>query len=120
MNRVFLVLPLMCAAAAAAAQPLARRPTLHTPDIIAPAVLPYLACLYAERGLPLLRASDGTQVEYDKSTSDCSAARARAKEDAAGLLQGQAVPDGLQPAEFIDETLADLDDYVASLPMATP
>ena len=115
-----LVLSALLTVAPVSAQPLGRKPTLHTPDAIAPAVLPYLACLYAERGLPLLRASDGTQVEYDKSSSDCSAARARAKQDAAGLLQGQAVPDGLQPAEFIDETLADMDAYVASLPMAKP
>src|SRR5260221_13341852 len=68
--------------AAGAQQPLSARPTLHTPDVIAPAVLPYLACLYAERGLPLLRATDGTRVTYDKNSSDCSAARARAVVDA--------------------------------------
>jgi hypothetical protein len=94
------------------------RPQLHTPDQIAPAVLPYLACLYAERGLPLLRATDGAQVAYDKSTSDCSAARARAQADAAKLLLGEAVPDGLSAGEFIDRTLADMDAYVASLPVA--
>ena len=92
-------------------------PTLHTPDVIAPAVLPYLACLYAERGLPLLRATDGSQVAYDKSGSDCSAARTRAGEDAAKLLQGKPVPGGLSAAAFIDQTLADMDAYVASLPM---
>jgi hypothetical protein len=92
------------------------RPQLHTPDQIAPAVLPYLACLYAERGLPLLHASDGAQVAYDKSTSDCSAARSQAKADAAKLLQGKPVPDGVSAGEFIDRTLADMDSYVASLP----
>ena len=92
-------------------------PTLHTPDVIAPAVLPYLACLYAERGLPLLRATDGSQVAYDKSGSDCSAARTRAGDDAAKLLQGKPVPAGLTAAAFIDQTLADMDAYVASLPM---
>jgi hypothetical protein len=102
----------------AAQQPLSPMPTLHTPDVIAPAVLPYLACLYAERGLPLLRASDGSQVAYDKSSSDCSAARAQAGADAAKLLQGKPVPDGLSAAAFIDQTLEDMDAYVASLPMA--
>jgi hypothetical protein len=104
--------------ASAADQPFGRKPTLHTPDVIAPAVLPYLACLYAERGLPLLRAADGTQVSYDKSSGDCSAARARASADAAKLLQGKTVPGGRNAATFIDQTLADMDAYVASLPMA--
>jgi hypothetical protein len=117
----------LCAPAAAmlavsatgtAAQPLGARPTLHTPDVIAPAVLPYLACLYAERGLTLLRATDGTQMTYDKSSSDCSAARARAIADAAKLLEGKAVPGGQSPGTFVEETLTDMDAYVASLPMA--
>jgi hypothetical protein len=102
--------------AGAAPSPLGPKPTLHTPDVIAPAVLPYLACLYAERGLPLLRAADGTQVTYDKSSSDCSAARAQAKAEAAKSLTGKPVPDGRSADEFIDATLADMDAYVASLP----
>ena len=108
---------LLCPTSYSAAQPLAPKPTLHTPDAIAPAVLPYLACLYAERGLPLLRASDGTQVAYDKSGSGCSAARARARQEAAKALQGKPVPGGLAPGEFIDEALGDMDAYVASLPV---
>jgi hypothetical protein len=103
--------------AARAQQPLSATPTLHTPDVIAPAVLPYLACLYAERGLPLLRATDGSQVAYDKSSGDCSAARAQAGKDAAKLLQDKPVPGGPGAAAFIDQTLADMDAYVASLPM---
>jgi hypothetical protein len=86
--------------------------------MIAPAVLPYLACLYAERGLPLLRASDGTQISYDKSSSDCSAARGRATAEAAKLLKGKAIPGSVSAAAFVEETLTDMDAYVASLPMA--
>ena len=93
-------------------------PTLHTPDVIAPAVMPYLACLYAERGLPLLRATDGSQVTYDKSGSGCATARARATADAAKLLRGKAVPGGLSAGVFIEQTLNDMDAYVASLPVA--
>jgi hypothetical protein len=104
-------------ARAAPPGPLGHTETLHTPDLIAPAVLPYLACLYAERGLPLLRAADGTQVPYDKSSSDCSAARAKARADAAKSLDGKVVPDGRAAAEFIESTLADMDAYVASLPI---
>src|SRR5436309_1791055 len=104
---------LAVSATGAAAQPLGARPTLHTPDVIAPAVLPYLACLYAERGLPLLRATDGTQMTYDKSSSDCSAARARAIADASKLLEGKTVPGGRSPGQFVEETLTDMDAYVA-------
>lgn len=111
-----LALPLTCLAAGAAGQPLGPRPTLHTPDVILPAVLPYLACLYAEHGLPLLRANDGSQVAYDKSSSDCSAARVRARADAGALLKGKAVPGGQSADEFIDAALADMDAYVATLP----
>lgn len=92
------------------------RQQLHTPDDIAPAVLPYLACLYAERGLPLLHASDGTRVDYDRGTGDCSAARAHAKDDAARLLHRKRAPDGLNVGEYVDRTLSDMDDYVASIP----
>src|SRR5438309_3875277 len=116
-GRLMAVLPLMFAAPGTGAEPLGPKPTLHTPDVIAPAVLPYLACLYAERGLPLLRAADGAQVAYDKSSKDCSAARAQAIADASKLLQGKAVPDGLSAGVFIEQTLGDMDAYVASLPV---
>lgn len=109
---------LVFTAAGAAAQPLSPKPTLHTPDVIAPAVLPYLACLYAERGLPLLRATDGTQVTYDKSASGCSAARGHATTAATKLLQGKPVPGGQSASAFIEQTLDDMDGYVASLPRA--
>ncbi len=116
-RRLMVILPLMWPAAATA-QPLGQMPTLHTPDIIAPAVLPYLACLYAERGLPLLRATNGAQIAFDKSSGDCSAARTQAKADAARLLAGKAAPGAKSNDEFIEETLADMDQYVAALPVA--
>ena len=119
LKRLLTILLPFALPAATVAQPLGPKPTLHTPDVIAPAVLPYLACLYAERGLPLLRAADGTQVAYDKSGSSCSAARARAIADASKLLEGKPAPDGLSAAVFIEHTLADMDDYVASLPVTT-
>jgi hypothetical protein len=120
MKRLLLIPALISVSAAAAGQPLGPKPTLHTPDVIAPAVLPYLACLYAERGLPLLKAADGTQVPYDKSGSDCSAAREKAMVDAARLLAGKPVPGGMSESQFADQTLADMDAYVASLPMTQP
>lgn len=118
MKSASIVLLLIMLGSEGRAQPLSPMPTLHTPDVIAPAVLPYLACLYAERGLPLLRATDGSHVAYDKSGSGCSAARARASADAAKLLQGKVVPDGLSAGVFVERTLGDMDAYVASLPVA--
>ena len=121
--RTYLALAALVASPAAVesarefAQPLGPSQTMNIPDVIAPAVLPYLACLYAERGLPLLRAADGTQIVYDKGSPDCSAARERANTDAKKLLLGKAVPDGLSAAAFVDRTLAGMDAYVSSLPV---
>jgi hypothetical protein len=92
-------------------------PKLHTPDQITPAVLPYLACLYARRGLPPLHAPDGSLVAYDRSSPDCSAARAQASADAAKLLQAKPPGDGSSASALIDRTLSDIDDYVAALPV---
>ena len=116
MNRTFLILPLLLVSAAVAGQPNFRE-TLHTPDIISQAVLPYLACLYAERGLPLLRAADGKQVTYGNGGRDCAAARAKAKADAAKLLDTKPLPAGQDSGAFIEQALDDMDQYVASLPM---
>ena len=90
---------------------------LHTPDAIAPVVLPYLACLYAARGLPLLRGSDGAQVSYDESGNDCSAARRRARADALKLLEDKPLPDAALPDAFVEQTLLEMEQYVASLPV---
>src|SRR5437763_6409953 len=109
MRQALLALLLMCAAAGTRAGPLGPKPTLHTPDVIAPAVLPYLGCLYAKRGMPLLRAVNGRQVAYDKSGISCSAARARAIATASKILDGKPVPDGLSAAVIIEQTLADMD-----------
>ena len=106
-------------AAAQAAGPAADTrewPQLHTPDVVTPAVVPYLACLYAERGLPALRGSDGALIAYDKSGNGCSAARARALTDAAKLLEEKSTPDGSSPLDFAQRTISDIDAYVASLP----
>jgi hypothetical protein len=118
------MLPILLTAAAAGAlqavdsTPVTRaQPELHTPDAIASAVLPYLACLYASRGLPLLKGSDGSQINYDKNDSDCSAARTRARAEALKMLENKPVPGGANPASFIEDALSQMDAYVASLPV---
>ena len=93
--------------------------SLHTPDQIASAVLPYLACLYAARGLPLLRGTDGRPILTDSAKGgDCSAARGRARQEALKLLVDKPPPDHTSPEKFVDETLSNMDSYVASLPKA--
>jgi hypothetical protein len=92
-------------------------PVLHTPDAITPAVLPYLACLYAERGLPFVRASDNSQIPVDKSDRNCTATRRRAKEDAVKLLSNKPIPGGVAPADYVENALSDMESYVAALPV---
>src|SRR3954469_3040656 len=82
---------------------------LHTPDEIAPAVLPYLACLYAARGLPLLRGSDGSQISFRKEGNDCSLARSRAHADAVKLLEHKKTPGDRTATEFVEEALSEMD-----------
>jgi hypothetical protein len=92
--------------------------SLHTPDEIAPAVLPYLACLYASRGLPLLRGTDGRPISTGEQGegSDCSVVRSRAQEEALKLVKGKQLPDKTSPESFVEGTLEEMDNYVASLP----
>ncbi len=91
--------------------------SLHTPDEIAPAVLPYLACLYAARGLPLLRGTDGRPISSSEPAagSDCSAVRSHAREEALKLVQEKQLPDKASPETFVDGVLEEMDEYVASL-----
>ena len=91
--------------------------TLHTPDEIAPAVLPYLACLYATRGLPLLRGTDGQPISGGTPGpgNDCSAVRGHARDDALKLLQGKPMPSAGSPETFVENTLLEMDSYVATL-----
>lgn len=85
---------------------------LRTPDIIAPAVLPYAACLCGAHGLPLLLGSDGKQISYDANDKDCSVARRRAAIEALKLLRHTAVPGGRTASEYVDSALTDVDDFV--------
>jgi hypothetical protein len=114
---------LMILAAGTAGQPVDSSPVtrsqseLHTPDSIAPAVLPYLACLYAARGLPFLRGSDGRQISYDKRDNDCSATKRRAEAEAVKMLEHKPIPGGAEPAVFVANALSDMEAFVAALPV---
>jgi hypothetical protein len=95
-----------------------RTQSLHTPDQISPAVLPYLACLYAARGLPLLRGIDGRPISTGEpgAGGDCSTVRERAREQALKLIDGKQLPDNVSPEIFVENTLSEMDSYVASVP----
>lgn len=94
------------------------RRALHTPDEIAPAVLPYLACLYASRGLTLLNGTDDRPMIADNIGigDDCAAVRQRAHDDALKLLASRPESVGTDRPSVVDQALTDIDAYVESLP----
>ena len=113
------VLPiLMTFAASTPAQPIDTSPVtqarsvLHTPDAIAPAVLPYVACLYAVRGLPFVLGSNGRHISYATSDGNCSAERRRAKADAIKLLENKPIPGGGAATSYVENVLAEIDVFV--------
>jgi len=95
-----------------------RTQALHTPDQISTAVLPYLACLYEARGLPLLRGIDGRPISTGDPGigGDCSTEREHARERALKLIDGKQIPDNVSAEAFVENTLSEMDSYVASVP----
>jgi hypothetical protein len=88
----------------------------HTPDEIVPAVLPYLACLYASRGLPLLNGTDRQSIASRVGLGgDCTAVRHQADRDAVALLHGRPSAVGNSPQAVVDDTLTSMDNYVGAL-----
>lgn len=94
------------------------RRALHTPDAIAPAVLPYLACLYASRGLTLLNATDDRPMIADNIGigDDCAPVRQRAHDDALKLLASRPESAGTDRLSVVAQALADIEAHVKSLP----
>src|SRR3954447_6567158 len=88
----------------------------HAPDQIVPAVLPYLACLYASRGLPLLNGTDRQSIASKVLIGgDCSAIRRRAERDAVSLLRDKAAANSDSPEATVNNTLSSMDSYVGAL-----
>jgi hypothetical protein len=88
----------------------------HAPDEIVPAVLPYLACLYASRGLPLLNGTDRQAIASKVALGgDCSAVRRIAEQNAIGSLTNTPAANGRSPMAVVAETLSSIDAYVAAL-----
>lgn len=109
--------------AVAAMQPIDSSPVtgaqsvLAIPDAIAPAVMPYAACLYAVRGLPFLLGRERRQVTYEKSNGNCSEERRHVAADAITLLKNGPVPGGGAPSAYVENELAKLDAFVERLPV---
>src|SRR3954447_8989915 len=88
----------------------------HAPDQIVPAVLPYLACLYASRGLPLLNGTDRQSIASKVGVrGDCSGARPQAEKEAIALLRDKADSSGGASATIVADTLSSMDTYVGAL-----
>jgi hypothetical protein len=86
---------------------------LHTPDAIAPALMPYLACVQAQRGSSLLKVTMGGEVHYDKNDRNCSATRKQSLADALKLLDQATIPTGSK-SDYVENALNEIDAYFAS------
>ena len=92
--------------------------TLNIPDEVAPAVLPYLECLYGSRGIEF-RSRDGTpQPSAAPRGADCTALRREAADRADRLLRNRSLGTASRRAEYVEIVLARVDDFVAGA--ATP
>ena len=89
---------------------------LTIPDEIAPAVIPYMACLTAAKGSPLRNgpgAPEALPGRY-KVGQDCSAVRAEASRNADRMLKGKR--SRKERADLVNSTLTSIDTFVGSLP----
>lgn len=106
---------LAVAQGASPVETLATDPHFHAPDEVVPAVLPYLACLYATRGLPLLNGTEGQPIVSKTAIGgDCSGVRQQAEKDALALLAKKPAA-GASPERIVADTLSSMDSYVAAL-----
>jgi hypothetical protein len=89
---------------------------LTIPDEIAPAVIPYMACLTAAKGSPLRNGLDGPEAlrgQY-KVGQNCTEVRAEASRNADRMLKGKRSK--RERADLINSTLVSIDTFVGSLP----
>ena len=93
--------------------------SLTIPDEVAPAVLPYLDCLYGSRGIEI-RSPDGTpQPNAVPRGADCTAQRREAAERADRLLRNRSLGTTSRRAEYVERVLANIDRFAAG-PAAAP
>ena len=119
-------LSLSQAAEPPAAPPLERRVLLRRldiPDEIAPAIVPYMQCVMASRGVAQRASVDGPLVRPVAPVgADCSSHRAQAARRAEDMLRTQGRGDPAERTAFVERVLADVEAFVAEAgrPPANP
>jgi hypothetical protein len=88
---------------------------LDIPDVIAPAVVPYVTCLFASRGIGI--GAPGRIPAGFAVGMDCASHRTRAEEQADLLLKQQSRWRRARRTAFIETTLKRAEDYVEAGPM---
>ncbi|WP_260580535.1 hypothetical protein [Sphingopyxis sp. PET50] len=84
------------------------------PDEIAPAIGPYITCRIMASGTPLI--VEGKPVNYNlPGQTDCAKVRENAAVEADKLLIGQGMSDKAKRKTFVDQALADADNFTATL-----
>lgn len=100
------------------AVPVAR---LTIPDEIAPAIVPYVNCLMASRGVPVRSSHDGPIVPPSvPAGADCAPARHEAARRADAMLVSQHRGSLAQRASLIERTLASVDSFATTFTTAPP
>lgn len=89
--------------------------SLHIPDEIAPAVLPYMSCRLGSAGVPLRRSRDGADVAPAVAVgADCSDSRAEAARHAEAMLRAQRRGSRSDRRAFVERVLLSIDDFVTT------
>jgi hypothetical protein len=107
----------LAAVQAAAAPPVMERAVpmerLEIPDEIAPAVVPYMRCLLASRGMTIRAPGHGAiQAPTAAVGTDCTPVRATAARNADTMLAAQHRGNPAERTALIERTLASMDRFV--------
>jgi hypothetical protein len=89
------------------------------PDEIAPAIVPYVGCLLASRGVEVRGSLDPRPRNVEKG-ADCSGHREAAERNADALLRNIGGRNGAERKAMIEATLAGADDFVRGSHLPPP
>jgi hypothetical protein len=87
---------------------------LNIPDEIAPAIVPYVNCVMASRGVQMRSSGNAVQAPAVPAGSDCTPARAEAARQADAMLAGQHRGSRQQRQALIERTLTNVDNFAAA------
>ena len=91
--------------------------SLQIPDQIAPAIIPYLACLMAARGQRIPTEKGGPVLEGITRGSDCGAYRKAASKRAYLLISENSRAGRRERKAYVESSLEDVERWVGSLPV---